>query len=83
MLASKQSPEEVAVGNDNERLGLVEDGLLTVREAQDFTRLSRSDLYARMERGELAYVKIGRRRLVPRRALIELAQRGLVIRAAN
>jgi excisionase family DNA binding protein len=60
--------------------GLVEEGLLTIGEAQEFTRLSRSDLYARMERGELAYCKIGRRRLIPRRALIELAQKSLVVR---
>ena len=55
----------------NDSMGLVEDGLLSVSEAQEFTRLSRSDIYARMERGELAYCKLGRRRLIPRRALID------------
>jgi len=35
-------------------------------------------LYLLMERGELAYTVIGRRRLIPHRALIELAARGLV-----
>src|SRR5262249_3439960 len=68
-----------SVTSDNERDGLVEGGLWTVPEALEFCRLSRSDLYARMERGELAYVKIGRRRLIPRRALVELAQRNLVL----
>jgi excisionase family DNA binding protein len=58
---------------------LVADGLNTITEAQEFTRLSRSDLYARMERGELPYVKLGRRRLIPRRALAELAGRHLVV----
>jgi excisionase family DNA binding protein len=65
-----------------ESLGLVEDGLLTVAEAQEYSRLSRSDLYARMERGQLAYVKLGRRRLIPRRALVEMAAQGLVLRSA-
>ena len=58
---------------------LVEDGLLTVTEAQEFSRLSRSDLYIRMRRGELAYCKLGSRRLIPRRALVEMAARGLVL----
>ena len=61
---------------------VVEDGLVTVPEAMRFCSLSRSDLYARMERGELAYCKLGRRRLIPRRALIELARRNLVVRQA-
>lgn len=60
-------------------LALVEEGLLSIEEAKTFSRLSRSDLYARMERGELSYVKLGRRRLIPRIALVEMAGRGLVI----
>jgi excisionase family DNA binding protein len=62
----------------NVGLAVVEDGLRTVEEARAYTRLSRSALYALMERGELAYTKIGRRRLIPHRALLDLAQRGLV-----
>jgi excisionase family DNA binding protein len=62
---------------------LVEGGLRTIEEARQYTRLSRSALYSLMERGELVYTKIGRRRLIPHRALVELAQRGLVMRSAN
>ncbi len=56
---------------------LVADGLLTVREAAAFLRISRSSLYATMDRGELAFVKLGRSRRIPRRALVELAASGL------
>ena len=56
---------------------LVEDGLVTVAEAAAFLRLSRSNLYTLMERGELPFVKLGRSRRIPRRALVELAARGL------
>jgi excisionase family DNA binding protein len=57
---------------------LIADGLLTVQEALDFTKLGRTDLYARMNSGELRSVKIGRRRLIPKRALIDLISRNLV-----
>ena len=61
----------------NERTDLVADGLLTVHEAERFLRLSRSSLYILMERGELAFVKLGRSRRIPRRAVVALAARGL------
>jgi excisionase family DNA binding protein len=57
---------------------LVEDGLSTIPEASEFTRLSRSTLYKMMDNSELKYCKIGRRRLIPRKALLDLAARGLV-----
>ena len=52
---------------------LVQDGLLTVPEAIAFLRLSRSTLYSLMDVGELAYIRIGRARRIPRRALVDLA----------
>ena len=57
--------------------GLVEDGLMRVREACEFLRLSRSSVYALMDHGELAFVKLGRSRRIPRRAVVELAARAL------
>ena len=56
---------------------LVEDGLLKVSEAATFLRLSRSTLYTLMDQGELPFVKLGRSRRIPKRALIELAAREL------
>ena len=61
----------------SEQQALVADGLMTVREAAEFLRLSRSSVYALMDHGELAFVKLGRSRRIPRRALVELAARGL------
>ena len=52
---------------------LVQDGLMTIREAVAFLRLGRSTLYGLMERGDLPYACIGARRLIPRRALVGLA----------
>ena len=52
---------------------LVQDGLMTIREAVAFLRLGRSTLYGLMERGDLPYARIGARRLIPRRALVDLA----------
>lgn len=52
---------------------LVGDGLLTVPEAIAFLRLSRSTLYSLMDIGELAYIRIGRARRIPRKALVNLA----------
>ena len=61
----------------SEPADLVADGLMTVREAAGFLRLSRSTVYTIMDRGELPFVKLGRSRRIPRRALVALAARGL------
>ncbi len=55
----------------------IAEGLLTVQEAAQFLRVSRSKLYALMDAGELQFVKLGRSRRIPRRALIYLAASGL------
>lgn len=59
---------------------LVMDGLLSVADAENFSGLKKSKLYALMATGELVYVKIGSARRIPRRALIELLARALVVR---
>ena len=61
----------------SEPTDVVADGLLTVLEAAEFLRLSRSAIYLLMDRGELAFVKLGRSRRIPRRAVVALAARGL------
>lgn len=60
------------------RKDVLEDGALTVAEAEAFSGLGRTTLYAAMARGELAHTRVGRRRLIPKRALVELLSRELV-----
>ena len=45
--------------------------------AAAFLSRSRATLYTLMDRGELPFVKIGRSRRIPKRAVVELAARGL------
>ena len=69
-------PENQAIGavEPQRRLaGLVSDGLMRVQDAALFLGLSRSSVYKLMERGELLWVKLGRARRIPRRAVIGLA----------
>ena len=51
----------------------VADGLLTVAQATDLVQLSRSSIYAAMDRGELPYAKFGRARRLPKIALLNWA----------
>jgi excisionase family DNA binding protein len=57
---------------------LVTDGAVDVAEACRFTGLGRTFLYQLMDRGELRYAKVGRRRLIPRAELVRLLAGGLV-----
>lgn len=52
---------------------LLADGLVDVKEAAEFLRISRSTVYTLMDAGKLGYVKIGAARRIPKRALVDLA----------
>lgn len=54
-----------------------DDGLLSVSAAAMFLGLGKSKLYELMDAGELVYVKLGKARRIPKRALIELARANL------
>ena len=51
---------------------IVRDGCVSVKEAASFLGISKSTVYQLMESGELRYVRLGGRRLVPRRLLTQL-----------
>ncbi|MFO0848374.1 MAG: hypothetical protein U0871_07445 [Gemmataceae bacterium] len=54
------------------------DGAVDVRAASEFTGWGRTSLYAAMADGRLPFVRLGKRRLVPRRALVELLRANVV-----
>lgn len=58
-------------------VALLSDGAIGLIDAVAFTGLSRAELYRQMTAGELPYVIRGRRRLIPRRSLVELLASGL------
>jgi excisionase family DNA binding protein len=58
-------------------------GWRTVSEAAHYTRLSRSTLYQLMTDGRLPYTTVGRRRLIPAKALDDLCSANLVNTAAT
>jgi excisionase family DNA binding protein len=57
---------------------LMVEGLDKIAEAARFLKLSTSSVYNLMTCGRLPYVKIGKARRVPHRAVVELAARSLV-----
>jgi excisionase family DNA binding protein len=57
---------------------LVAEGAFGIAEASTFTGLKRTFLYELMNRGELRFIKCGRRRLIPRAELTRLLAQSLV-----
>lgn len=62
------------------KLDLAENGAISVKEAARLLGVSRSLLYAMMETGKLAYARIGRRRVIPRKAIQEVLAENIVVR---
>lgn len=60
-----------------EDLELLADGALGVAEAARFAGVGRSTIYAALAAGELRSLRRGRRRLIPRRALVAWLAAGL------
>jgi hypothetical protein len=54
---------------------LMADGTFGIDEAKRFSGLGRTALYGLMNAGELQYVKVGSRRLIPKKSLVELLAR--------
>jgi excisionase family DNA binding protein len=64
----------------NLRVGerLVNDEMFTVRQASERTTWCRTKLYDMMNNGQLAFIRVGRSRRIPRSALADLLARGFV-----
>lgn len=60
---------------------LAADGAVSVAEAMAFLGVSDTHVYDLMNRGELPFCKLGRRRLIPKRALVELLARNMTAAA--
>jgi excisionase family DNA binding protein len=61
-----------------EQVQLMLDGLDRVADVERFLKLSQSTVYELMERGMLPFVKIGKSRRIPHRAVLEFAASKLV-----
>lgn len=59
---------------------MLAEGTLGLEEAQRFSGMGRTFLYTAMDRGDLPYTKAGRRRLIPKTALIAFLARNLIVR---
>ncbi len=58
------------------RAELFADGAVTVAEAVRFSGIGRTQLYDLMTAGRLPFTKVGSRRLIPRRGLVDLLAGG-------
>ena len=56
---------------------LLAEGSMSIKDAARFSGLSRAELYKLMGAGRLAFVKHGKRRLIPRKALVRCLGEGL------
>mgnify|MGYP001562052454 CR=1 FL=1 len=61
----------------NQRTSVVDDGMMSVEDAAEFTGLSRSEIGRRIKSGVLRASKIGRRGLIPRKAVVEMLEKGM------
>jgi excisionase family DNA binding protein len=65
----------------SEAKDLVPEDLLSVEDACKFLSVSRMTLYRQMDSGKLRYTRIGRLRRIPKQAVAELIERGMVPKA--
>lgn len=57
---------------------VLDDGLMTIEEACQFAKVSRSSLYVLMQQGRLASVKLGKTRRIAKAGLIGFLRAHLV-----
>ena len=72
------SPRYPVLGTDSpspDALAACADGALTIQAAVDFSGVPRSSIYELLNSGDLPSIRVGRRRLIPKRALVEFLAR--------
>jgi hypothetical protein len=57
---------------------VLQEGVVGIEQAKQFSGIGRTALYGLMERGELPYTKVGARRLIPLAGLKAVLARGLI-----
>lgn len=60
-------------GKKNFCVEVMRDGLMTIGEACEFLSVSRSFVYQLLDTGQLPFVKMGKSRRIPKRALTQYA----------
>jgi excisionase family DNA binding protein len=78
VVSTKRARTPTSPSSDPADRGISDDGFVTVIEAADFLKVSRAKVYAMMDGQELVYAKFGKSRRIPRRALLELAEKSMV-----
>lgn len=73
-----KKPEKIGDSAAHRR-ALLEDGTMNVKDAVAFTGFGKSVIYEAMDDGTLPHVQRGRRKVIPRRALIEWLADRLVL----
>jgi len=58
--------------------GALDDGLMTIEEACQFAKVSRSNLYALLQKGKLVSVKLGKSRRIAKAGLVAFLRTCLV-----
>ena len=76
---SRRLPDTTSEVRDDLKSSAHQPIALRIPDAARLVGLSRSTLYEEMDRGALAYVKVGARRLVLREDLVEFLRRRRVV----
>jgi excisionase family DNA binding protein len=74
---ASNSTNSLVAAPESRALDLMDEGVVSIRQAEAFTSFGRTKLYELMDAGKLAYVKIDGSRRIPRKALKQLMASGL------
>lgn len=70
-VAGEPEPEPAPQSPEDYRAELLADGTMTVRQACEFTGLGKTELFRLTSTGDLPSLRHGKRRLIPKRAIVQ------------